>query len=230
MRILYFSFFIVLADQLSKLFVKGLNIPFLGIALKGMNYGSSINIIDNFFLITYIENPGMAFGIEIGGKFTLSLFTIIATVLIIYLIFKNRNENFYMRLSFAFILGGAIGNLIDRIFYGVIFGYAPLFYGKVVDFFHIVIPDFKILGKTFYSWPIFNVADISVTIGFIMILLGYKNIMHKKTGKELSSSISSEENNPENSINKDDVLASDNISPESGNGNVRQDDEYIKKF
>jgi signal peptidase II len=180
LRILYFSFFVVIIDQLSKFFVKGLRIPFLGISIKGMNYGDSLSIVDNFFKITFIENPGMAFGIEVGDKLIRSIFTIIASILVIYLIYKNRNESIYMRLSLAFILGGAIGNLIDRVFYGVIYGYAPIFYGKVVDFFHIIVPDFKLFGKTFYSWPIFNVADISVTIGFIMIVLGYKKVFHKK--------------------------------------------------
>lgn len=56
-----------------------------------------------------------------------------------------------------------------------------MFYGKVVDFFHFNIPDFSLFGKTFYSWPIFNVADISVTIGFLMILLGYSKIFNKKS-------------------------------------------------
>jgi signal peptidase II len=152
-----------------------------------MTYGTSIKLIGNFFRITYIENPGMAFGLQIGGKLFLSIFTIIATLLIIYFIYKNRNESFYLRLSLAFILGGAVGNLIDRIFYGFLFSYAPVFYGRVVDFFHLDVPDFTVFGKIFYSWPIFNVADISVTVGFIMILFGYSKIFSKKKTPEKSS-------------------------------------------
>ena len=106
------------------------------------------------------------------------------SLLIVYFIFKNRNEGLYLRTALAFILGGAVGNLIDRLFYGVAYGYAPLFYGKVVDFFHINIPDFTLFGKPFYSWPIFNIADISVTIGFIMILFGYRRIFSKKSAEE----------------------------------------------
>ena len=198
MKILYYSLLIVVIDQASKLFVKGIQIPSLGINIQGFSYGSSIDIIGSVFRITYIENPGMAFGIQLGGKLFLSIFTILATLLIIYFIYKNRKEKFYLRLSLALILGGAIGNLIDRTFYGVIYGYAPIFYGRVVDFFHLDIPDVILFGKIFYSWPIFNVADLSVTIGFLMMLVGYHKIFSKKEISEESSS--NAELNPE-SIN-----------------------------
>lgn len=184
MKVLYLSLVLVIIDQITKLKVKGIKIPFLGINVEGMTLGSSIKVIGDFFKITFIENPGMAFGIEFGGKLALSLFTLLATFVIIYFIYKNRNEGLYFRLSLGFILGGAVGNLIDRLFYGTIYGYAPLFYGKVVDFFHFNIPDFSLFGKTFYSWPIFNVADISVTIGFFMILFGYSKIFNKKSADE----------------------------------------------
>lgn len=188
MRVLFLSLFIILTDQITKILVKGLSIPSLGINIQGMYYQQSINVIGNFFKITYIENPGMAFGIQIGGKLFLSLFTIAATILIIYFIYKNRKEPLYLRIALAFILGGAVGNLIDRIFYGVIYGYAPLFYGNVVDFFHIDTPNFVLFGKHFYSWPIFNVADISVSLGFAMILFGYKKITkpEEESQKQLS--------------------------------------------
>lgn len=179
MRVLIVTFFIVVLDQLSKFYVKGISIPSLGINIAGMSYQSSINLIGNFFKITYIENPGMAFGLQIGGKLFLSLFTIFATILLLYFLYKNRNEGLLLRLALAFILGGAIGNLIDRIFYGKIYGYAPYFYGRVVDFLHFDFPNFTIFGKTIYSWPIFNVADVFVTFGFILILVGYKKIFHK---------------------------------------------------
>jgi len=181
LRVFYLSLIVVIVDQLTKLKVKGIKIPFLNLNIEGMTLGSSKQVFGNFFKITFIENPGMAFGIELGGKLTLSIFTLFATFLIIYFIYKNRNESLYLRIALGFILGGALGNLIDRIFYGAVFGYAPLFYGKVVDFFHFNIPDFNVLGKAFYSWPIFNVADISVTAGFVMILLGYNKIFKKKS-------------------------------------------------
>jgi signal peptidase II len=188
LKVLYLSFFVVLVDQITKLKVKGIKIPFLGINIEGMTLGSSIKVFGDFFKITFIENPGMAFGIEFGGKLTLSIFTLLATFLIVYFIYKNKHESIYLRLALGFILGGAVGNLIDRLFYGSIYGYAPLFYGKVVDFFHFNVPDFTLFGKTFYSWPIFNIADISVTIGFVMILFGYSRIFNKKSAEENTAS------------------------------------------
>lgn len=174
------------------MYIKGISVPFLGINFQGLSYGSSIELIGSFFQLTFIENPGMAFGLEIGGKLGLSLFTVAATVIIIYFIFINKNESKYLGISLAFILGGAVGNLIDRIFYGVLFGYAPLFYGKVVDFFHLDIPDFTFLGKTFHSWPIFNIADISVSVGFVMIVIGYKKIFHKESHSQILENVDSE--------------------------------------
>jgi signal peptidase II len=184
LRILFVSLFIILVDQISKFFVKGVNLPALGITIKGMSPRVPIHVIDNFFNLTFIENPGMAFGLEIGSKELRSVFTIFASILIVYFIYKNRHEIFYLRFSLALILGGAIGNLIDRIFYGVIYGSDGLLKGNVVDFFQLNIPDLKIFGKTFYSWPIFNVADIAVTCGFILILIGYKKIFTKKEVEE----------------------------------------------
>ena len=180
MRVLFFTFAVVLIDQISKLFVKGISLPSLGINFQGFTFGSTYNLLGDFFQLTFIENPGMAFGLEIGGKIGLTLFRIAAVIIIVYFIYINRNENLNLRIALSFILGGAIGNLIDRMFYGIIFGYAPLFYGKVVDFMKINVPDFTVFGKTFDSWPIFNVADLSVSVGFVMILLGYKKIFYKE--------------------------------------------------
>jgi signal peptidase II len=176
LKILFVSFAVIIIDQVTKFLIKGLNIPGLGLYLPGIPYRTSIDVIPGVFQITYIENPGMAFGLEIGGKLFLSLFTIFATFLILYFIFKNRKESFYLRFALAMIFGGAVGNLIDRTFYGSIYGYAPIFYGNVVDFLHVNTPDFTIFGKYFSSFPIFNVADMAVSIGFILILFGYNKI------------------------------------------------------
>jgi len=186
LKVLFLSLFIVLADQITKVLVKGLSIPALGIEIKGMHYQQSIPVFGNWFKITFIENPGMAFGLQIGGKLFLSLFTIVATVMIVYFLYKNRHQSLYLKISLALILGGATGNLIDRVFYGYFYGYAPIFYGNVVDFFHIDTPNFTILGKTFYSWPIFNIADIAVSLGFLLILLGYKKIAGDEKKNELT--------------------------------------------
>lgn len=192
MRVFYLTAVIIVIDQISKLYIKGISVPSLGINFQGLGYGNSIELFGSFFQLTFIENPGMAFGLEIGGKLGLSFFTVAATIIIIYFIVINKNESRYLRISLAFILGGAVGNLIDRIFYGVIYGYAPIFYGKVVDFFHLDIPDFTFLGKTFHSWPIFNIADISVSVGFVMIIIGYKKIFHKEYQSQTLDNIDSE--------------------------------------
>jgi len=190
LRILFFSLAIVIIDQVSKFFVKGINLPYIGLVSKGMKQGQSINVIDNLFRLTFIENPGMAFGLELGSKQLRSIFTIIASIFIIYFIYKNREEIFYLRFSLALILGGAVGNLIDRIFYGVIYGSDKLLQGNVVDFFQVNIPDLKIFGKVFYSWPIFNVADIAVSAGFVLILIGYRKIfINKEAGEQKPSDL-----------------------------------------
>jgi signal peptidase II len=176
LRILFVSFFIILLDQVTKFLIKGLSIPSIGLYIEGIPYRSSINVIGEVLQITYIENPGMAFGLELGSKMFLSIFTVFATFLILYFIFRNRREPFYIRFALAMIFGGAVGNLIDRLFYGMIYGYAPLFYGNVVDFIHVNTPDFTIFGKMFYSFPIFNIADMAVSIGFVLILFGYNKI------------------------------------------------------
>lgn len=176
MRVLFVSLAVVVIDQLSKLAVKGFSIPFLKIYYEGMYEGKRIPVFGNFFRITFIENPGMAFGFDPGINFKLwiSIFSIIASIGLIIYIYNVRNQNFTLKLSLAFILGGAIGNLIDRMFYGVFYNYAPVFYGHVVDFLDFDFFHFTIFGKTFDRWPIFNVADAAVTIGLIILLFFYK--------------------------------------------------------
>lgn len=186
MKVLYLSFFIVLVDQLSKLIVKGFTIAALNIHFEGMDYGQSINVIGDIFKFTFVENPGMAFGINVGGisKLFLSLFSLVASIAIVVYIYKMRHQKLLFRMALALILGGAVGNLIDRFFYGIIFDYAPLFYGRVVDFLHFDALGFSIFGKTFDSFPIFNVADSAVTIGVGVLLIFHKSF---ETPKESSS-------------------------------------------
>ena len=183
MKVIYISALVVILDQISKLFVKGFSIPFLGINVKGMHYGESITIIDPYFKFTYVENPGMAFGIHIDGYFKLflSLFSLIASIALIVYIYKHRNKKFLFRVAFALILGGAIGNLIDRFFYGVAYGYAPFLYGKVVDFLHVDAFGFTVFGRTYDSFPIFNIADSAVTIGVIILLVFHKSFEENET-------------------------------------------------
>lgn len=173
MAVLYLTFAIVLIDQITKFLVKGGTIPVLNIHVQGMDYGSSINVFGDFFKITFVENPGLAFGIDVNetSKLFLSIFTLLATLGIYFYLYKSRSEKLIVRIALALILGGAIGNLIDRTFYGVFYGYAPIFYGKVVDFFNADFFDFTLFGRTYDRFPVFNVADSSVTVGVILLLL-----------------------------------------------------------
>jgi signal peptidase II len=190
LKVLYTTLFIVIADQITKFLVKGGTIPVLNLRVEGMYYGQSIDVIGEFFRITFVENPGLAFGIDVNdtSKLLLSLFSLLASIGIFYYLYKSRDQKLIVRLSLAFILGGAIGNLIDRTFYGVFYGYAPLFYGRVVDFFNVDFFDFTIFGKTFDRWPIFNIADATVTIGVILLLIFHRTVPEemKETEKVIS--------------------------------------------
>ena len=171
MKVLFISFGVVLVDQLSKLFVKGFSIPFLNLSIHGMYQGERIPLLGNFFNITFVENPGIAFGIYFGDsfKFLISLFTLIASIGLAVYLYRSRDKIFSLRFAIALILGGAVGNLIDRIFYGVFYGYGPLFHGKVVDFFNLKFFNFFIFDRLFGSY-VFNFADLSVTSGVILLL------------------------------------------------------------
>lgn len=176
MKVLYLTLAVFITDQFSKLAVKGFSIPFLNVNWEGMDYGQSINVIGKFLRITFVENPGMAFGLDVGPiqKLFLSLFTFAAAAALLYYLYKSRNRSLALRLGLALILAGALGNLIDRAFYGVFFGYAPLLYGHVVDFIQVEFWDFTLFGHTYETWPIFNVADSAVTIGVAIILIFHR--------------------------------------------------------
>jgi signal peptidase II len=178
MRILYVTGLIVVVDQVAKLLVKGVSIPLFDLYHAGLPIGSSRAILGDLVRLTFIENPGMAFGIDVGGKLFLTIFSLFASVGIFVYLYKIRDEAFIIRLSLAMILGGAIGNLIDRIFYGVFFGEGPLFYGKVVDFIDVDFFNIEVLGFHVSRWPVFNVADAAVSVGVLILL-----VFHRKFSK-----------------------------------------------
>ena len=151
MKVLYLTLVVFITDQVSKLAVKGFSIPWFNVNWEGMDYGQSINVIGTFLRITFVENPGMAFGLDVGPtqKFFLSIFTFIAAGGILYYLYRSRERDFALRLGLSLILAGALGNLIDRAFYGVFFDYAPLMYGRVVDFIQVEFWDFTIFGRTY---------------------------------------------------------------------------------
>ncbi len=174
MKVLYITFAAVLVDVITKLFVKGIQLPLVEIHLNGMAYGSSIPILGDFFKLTFVENPGMAFGIHVSNKDYLALFTIITSLGLLFYLYKIRKESFWLRMPMALILAGAIGNLINRFFFGVLFGYAPLLQGNVVDFIDVDFFDLQILGYNLNRWPIFNLADVFVTVGVVWLLISGK--------------------------------------------------------
>jgi len=187
LRILIVSALIVIADQATKVTVKGIDLPLLGLKIKGMVYGASIPVLGEFLRLTYIENPGMAFGIDLGAKLFFSIFSVVASAGILYYLYRAREEPLMFRLSLAMILGGAVGNLIDRVFYGVIYGEAALFYGRVVDFIDVDFFNFSLFGYTLHRWPVFNIADACVTCGvFLMLFTHRRTVVVPETAPEVS--------------------------------------------
>jgi len=170
-RVLLLSLLIVLCDQVTKLLVKGVELPALGISWQGMPYGASRQILGDFFRLTYVENPGMAFSIDLGAKPVFAMFSLLASIAIIIYLYSARRSPLGFRVALAMILGGAIGNFIDRMFYGVWFYSQPLFYGRVVDFFDMDFFDINLFGYQLTRWPVFNIADACVTVGVVLLLL-----------------------------------------------------------
>jgi signal peptidase II len=186
LKVLFITLIIIILDQISKILIKGFTIPFLDITYKGMYPGQRIQVIGNFFRLTFVENPGMAFGFNPGTdyKFWISVFSIMASTALIIYIYHSRKQMLSLRVALSFILGGAIGNLIDRLFYGVIYNYAPIFYGKVVDFLDFDFFDVTIFGRSYERWPVFNFADSAVTIGILILLFFYRKNTHEKNVPE----------------------------------------------
>ncbi|WP_192347309.1 lipoprotein signal peptidase [Algoriphagus sp. Y33] len=156
-----------------------------------MDFGSpgQIPIFGDWFKLHYTTNPGMAFGMELGsdyGKLLLTSFRLVAMVGIgyyLYYIIEKKQPGLYI-VCIAMILGGAIGNLVDSVFYGVWLNNAPYnastpwFHGQVVDMFYFDIwegylPEWlPVWGGSYTAlWPIFNVADAAIFVGVAMILV-----------------------------------------------------------
>ena len=184
LKILLLPLTIFLIDQISKIIIRGFNFPFLNIHVKGFVPGESAPIINNFFNITLVENPGIAFGIDPGESLRdlILIITILTCITILaYLIFV-RNADIKTRIALALILGGASGNLFDRIFYGVFYNYAALFQGNVVDFLDIRFFKLFLFGNIHGNY-VFNFADVSILAGvFLLIYLIMTSSKQKKIG------------------------------------------------
>lgn len=159
-----------------------------------MDFGTAgqVKVFGDWFKLHYTTNPGMAFGMELGseyGKFLLTSFRLVAMFGIGYYLFHIINKKAHPGyiVCIALILGGAVGNLIDSVFYGVWLNNAPFnastpwFHGQVVDMFYIdiwegFIPEWVPLWGGSYTalWPIFNVADASIFVGVAIILMFQK--------------------------------------------------------
>ncbi len=185
---------VLVADQASKLWVK-----------TNMYLDESITVFADWFFIHFIENPGMAFGLELGGdwgKLLLSIFRLVAITAIAWYLRGQIREGAHKGfvLSMSLVLAGAIGNMIDSAFYGIIFsesprftpqvavmfppegGYAGFLKGKVVDMLY-----FPLIDSTWPQWvpwlggerlqffrPVFNIADSAITVGMAIILIGQR--------------------------------------------------------
>ena len=180
------SFAIIFLDQTVKLLVHyNMDMGMMG----------EIHVFGDVFKLHYTLNPGMAFGVELGsnyGKIILTMFRLLAIVGISWylhqLITQNGQKGFL--ICMALILGGAVGNVIDSVFYGVFLQNAPYnaptpwFNGQVIDIFYLDIWEgllprwIPVLGGQYYSlWPIFNVADSSIFVGVLLILVFQKKFI-----------------------------------------------------
>lgn len=183
---------ILVIDQLIKIYVK-----------THFAIGDDVKVLGlDWFRIHFLENKGMAFGMSFGntiGKFLLTLIRLVLSVAIFIYMNKliKRGEKKIIIYSFALIFAGAVGNIIDCLFYGIIFnestvfaaatmfpadgGYAPFLFGRVVDMFY-----FPLIDTTWPDWipfvggnnfrffnAIFNFADASITIGVVLLLVSY---------------------------------------------------------
>ncbi len=180
---------LLIVDQVSKFYIK------LNFSLY-----ESIHVFD-WFQICFVENNGMAFGIEWFSKLFLSLFRMVAVGFLGYYLYTLDKRGYKLGyiLAVAGVMAGALGNLIDGTLYGMIFsdslpgvvatlfpdggGYAPLFYGKVVDMLYFpLIHDGS--GDVLFFRPVFNIADSTITVSAFVILLFYRKEFNNSLEKK----------------------------------------------
>lgn len=210
---------VLVTDQVSKVWVK-----------TNMYLDESITVFGDWFFIHFIENPGMAFGLELGGvtgKLLLSLFRIVAVGFIAWYLRNQIKIGAHKGLIFsiALVLAGAIGNIIDSAFYGIIFsesprftpevavmfppegGYAGFLQGKVVDMLYFPLIDtvwpewMPWVGGTRFQFfrPVFNVADSAISVGMALIVLNQKRFFAEDANeqKEATAAVAESHQQPE---------------------------------
>lgn len=207
---------ILIADQALKVWIK-----------TTMMLGDEIVVFKDWFILHFVENNGMAFGFEFAGeygKMFLTLFRLVAVAGIGWYLFKLAKQKelpFGFIVSISLILAGAIGNIIDSLFYGMIFqdsygqvssifpeggGYSSFLHGRVVDMFYFPLiesryPDwFPFIGGNplIFFRPVFNIADSSITIGIFSILIFYRKYFNKV---EENNKEKDDEQSEENEVN-----------------------------
>jgi signal peptidase II len=189
--------FVLVVDQVLKFWIK-----------TNLSIGDEIIVFKNWFILHFVENNGMAFGFEFAGeygKMFLSIFRILAVIGIGWYLFrlaKQKDIPFGFIACISLIFAGAIGNIIDSLFYGIIFnhsygqvatlfpeegGYSSFLHGRVVDMFYFPLiegryPEWipRVGGNPFIFFrPVFNIADSAITVGIFSILLFYRNYFNK---------------------------------------------------
>lgn len=201
---------ILILDQLLKIWVK-----------THLALGQTVPVLGHWFNLCFVENEGMAFGLSFGhnvGKLLLTLLRIALVVLICWYMHRQIKQDKMGGLAlvvFSLIVAGALGNIIDSLFYGLVFsessvfavasafpeggGYAPFFFGKVVDMFYVKlfhIPDnFPLWGGSYFFPAIFNIADTCITVGIFLMLIFNKRVLdmevfQSKDKKEVSEEVS----------------------------------------
>ncbi len=199
-------FLILLIDQVLKIWIK-----------THLSIGDEIVVAKDWFILHFVENNGMAFGFEFAGdygKMFLSVFRIVAVIAIGWYLLKltkQKNIPFGFIVCISLIFAGAIGNIIDSLFYGMIFnhsygqvatlfpeggGYSSFLHGRVVDMFYFPLiegryPSWlpKVGGNPFIFFrPVFNIADSAITVGIFSILIFYRRYFNKteETQKEVT--------------------------------------------